>query len=356
MNIFKSDTYKLEFNNEPRVPVLFPGDILLKRNLDGYISDPIGRVISLMQSITVSSEEHLDGSYASGHAALYTGNGSVAEATGDGVVLNNLDDLKHTRYIVYRCINVEAAARAAEYGRRLTVRTNGGGAYSLGGAFASLLTTKRVGERGRQLLNNVHEFVTQENHNLMVPDFFCSMFVFTVYEVALQDQRFDLDPYSIDPKFYHKILNLNPQLFQKMGKYIHAHSDDRMYIECQDSVQTAINSYRMKRQNQSFKFLRSQSGETSNAIKMFEDTLEACKKADDGDLEAKKLLVLTSLYYTHCISEFPKFFPDTRMSQNEIVSQCRRWLGEPLGRSSTFIEELDKTSFFRRLKSIRRLS
>lgn len=352
--------YKAQFNNEPRVGILNPGDILLKRNLDGFKSDPIGNTISFMQMITMSSGDNLPGAYVSGHAAIFVGGDQVAEATGAGVSLTNLNqEIKYTRYLVYRCFDAEAANRAAQYARRLTERRQGvngnflDGNYALGKAFASLATTRHMGDRGQRLMNHVNQYVTGQNNNLAVPDFFCSMFVYTVFEVALENnERFGFDPYSVDPKFYHKILDTSHR-FQKLGKYIHVISNGVMRQECFNSVREAITNYDRIRANQSFKSFRRVSDETTHAKKVLQDCVEACRnRPPEG--ENYDLLVGASLYFTRSASEIPKFFPEVAEILRGKPNYLEELFGRPLTEGSTFLQELDKTSFFRRLRSVRK--
>ena len=368
--------YKKQFNLEKRVATLQPGDILLKRNLDGFKSDPLGNIISFMQMVTVSSGTNLPGAYVSGHAAIYIGNDRIAEANGHGVVITQLDgDVKHVRYIVYRHSNHDTAQIAAEIAeilctrRRVArkwswlklkkVKTQVDGKYSAGRAALSLLNPRQKGRLGMgdQLIEDVFEIYTNRESNLVTPNFFCSMFVYTVYEVASQDnEKFNYDPYSIDPKFYHKILETRKGLYTKEGKYIHAVSETVMERECYQSVKEAIASYGRKRRNQSFKSLRRQSLETENALKILNQFVLECDN-NQGNPDHYQALIVAGLYYTRSISEVRKIFP--HMAQNEQdwqseLENLRGMFGAPLREGSTLLAELDKTSFFKRLRSVRK--
>jgi hypothetical protein len=258
-------------------------------------------------------------------------------------------------------VNQEVATRAADYARLLaTKRTRGlngnlvDGNYILWtGAMPSLFTTKRQGTRGNRLMEHLKLFISNPDAKLQTPDFFCSMFVYAVYELALGAQGFGFDPYSVDPKFYHKILNEKPDLYRKEGKYIHVISNGAMRTECLDSVSEAIQNYRNKRENQSFKKFRRVSEETKNALEILGETVDKCRNAPP-ESECYDLLVTASLYYTRSQSEIPKFFPEIRENWNQSLKDLRSMLGEPLGEGSTFLEELDKTSFFRRLRTVRK--
>lgn len=354
--------FKSEFNSEERVALLQEGDIMLKRNLDGFKSDPIGCTISFMQGITVSSGQNLPGAYISGHAAIFVGGDQIAEATGDGVGLTNLEDVKHTRYIIYRCHNQNVAQRAARYARQLTQRHRAvdgsflDGNYRAGfsdGAAGSLFKSRHMGDKGGTLMNHVNQFLNQPAANLAVPNFFCSMFVFVVYEVALgENHRFHYDPYSVDPKFYHKILHSRPDLYNKVGKYIHVHSNGQMKTECLQSVREALVNYRTLRQNQSFQLFRSRSDASQNAIQNLQELVDLCSTQDVTN-EGYIFLISASLYYTRNLSELPKFFPDIVHNLANEKTQFSKWFGAQLDLKSTLLTELDKTSFFRRLRSVR---
>lgn len=361
--------YKKQFNQEQRVASLRKGDILLKRNLDGFKSDPIGNVISAMQMITMSSGQNLPGAYVSGHAALYDGNGAVAEANGNGVVLTPLTDVNHVRYIVYRCSNQQAAERAADIAVLLTGRRRMGrgffggekfkdGTYAGGWAAASLLNPRQKGPLGMgdRLLQDVQEIANNPQSNRATPNFFCSMFVYTVYEVALpQHLRFNFDPYSIDPKFYHKLLESNGN-FQKQGKYIHAMSESTMENECYNSVTQALRNYKNLKEKQQtgvFAKLRKTSAESVNAVQELNKLVANCAGKAPGH-ENYGFLIIASLYYTRSFSEILKFFPDMSMDVNSLQANLREEYGEPLGTGSTLLAEFDKTSFFKRLRSVRK--
>ena len=375
--------YKAKFNNHDRVDVLQEGDILLKQNLDGFKTDPIGCTISFFQKITVSSGKNLPGAYLSGHAAIYVGNDQVAEATGSGIGLSELKHphMKHTRYIVYRSILPEVGIDAADYARRLTRRHDTGGKkyilfgennrdgnYSLPGAFASLATTKRIGKRGAGLLGEVWAFCRGGEDGGpggrgIIPDFFCSQFVFVVHELAMMDHgvpAFEFDPYSVDPKFYHKILNDDVIRYKFVGKYIPVHSDESWRHECTTSVLQAITSYENLKRNQSFQRFRSNSDASKRALFHLNSLHRACvgtsaenkHNATDHDYET---LLTVSLWYTSSLSELPKFIPRFgRVSDIEAARNLQSHYGPPLDLKSTLLSELDKTQFFRRLRSVRK--
>lgn len=350
--------FKAEFNTEERVALLQQGDIMLKRNLDGFKSDPLGSTISFIQGITVSSGQNLPGAYISSHSAIFVGGDQIAESIENGVGLTNLNDVKHTRYIIYRCHDQNVAQQAADYARDLAQRRGnvGGGNYSLGfrdGAMGSLFKSRHMGEKGTIFMNHVNQFLNQPAANLAVPNFFCSMFVFVVYEVALgENHRFHYDPYTVDPKFYHKILHSRPDLYNKVGKYIHVHSNGQMKTECLQSVSEALVNYRTLRQNQSFKMFRSRSDASENAIEKLQELVNLCR-AQDVTNEAFIFLISASLYYTRNLSELPKYFPDLLQDVADVQTQFSEWFGPPLDLKSTLLSELDKTSFFRRLRSVR---
>jgi len=366
--------YKKQFNHEPRVAVLQPGDILLKRNLDGFKSDPLGNIISFMQMITVSSGTNLPGAYVSGHAAIYLGADRIAEANGGGVVITPLasEEVKHVRYIVYRCSDQPTALRAAEIAETLNTRRRTArkwslrkfgfkqvhvdGKYAGGRAALSLLNPRHKGRLGMgdQLLADVTEIYTDPQSTLATPNFFCSMFVYTVYEVASDDNRkFNYDPYSIDPKFYHKILESRPGLYTKQGKYIHAVSETVMGQECLRSVKEAIGNYESKKLNQRFKAFRKTSLESTNALEWFKFLARMCDQ-NPNDSEHYDKLITAGLYFTQSITEIPKIFPDAAQNWQNTVNELKEALGPPLATGSTLMEELDKTDFFKRLRSIRK--
>lgn len=183
------------------------------------------------------------------------------------------------------------------------------------------------------------------------------MFVYTVYEVASDDnQKFNYDPYAIDPKFYHKILESRAGLYNKLGKYIHAVSETVMGRECYQSVREAIASYDRKRRNQSFQRLRKQSTETKKALEILNEFVRDCDN-DPGNPDPYHALITAGLYYTRSISEIPKIFPHLAQNQQDWQSHLRNltetfWA--PLQEGSTLLAELDKTSFFKRLRSVRK--
>ncbi len=209
---------------------------MLKRNLDGAWSDGVGTAISAAQGITVSDGPNLPGAYKSGHAAIYVGGDNIAEAHGSGVTKTRLDDVKHVRYIIYRPVHPEVAQRAAGYARQLTKRHTGvdgklmDGKYAYGGAAGSLFNSRHMGAKGNRLIDHVSRFLSEPAANLAVPNFFCSMFVYTVYEIAQGKNGFSFDPYSVDPKFYHKLLHSRVDLYTKVGKYIHVHANGQIVL------------------------------------------------------------------------------------------------------------------------------
>jgi hypothetical protein len=351
--------FKAEFNKEPRVGVLVPGDILLKRNLDGFKSDALGNTISFMQMLNPSHGDNLPGAYLSGHAAIFIEGDQVAEAIGDGVSLTSLNgNIKHTRYIVFRCTNPQAAANAAKYAKLLTERHRGvnedfvDGKYAPWKAARSLTTTRHMGKNGKRLMDHVNQYVSGQK--VVVPNFFCSMFVYTVFEVALEaNERFGYDPYSVDPKFYHKILDTS-QLFEKKGKYIHVISNEIMRQECFYIVKEAIANYERIRGQQHFlKSFRKVSDQTANALKILKECVKFCED-NTPDTVFYDVLIAASLYYTGSESEIEKlvkeFWDGYKINSNSL----RSMYGSRLQEGSTFLKELDKTSFFKRLRSVRK--
>jgi hypothetical protein len=343
---------------------------MLKRNFDGLRSDPIGKIISAAQGITVSHGPNLPGAYLSGHAAIYVGGDEIAEAHGPGVTTTKLEKVKHVRYTIYRPVHPEVAERAAGYAVQLTQRRLQGlgkkfldGNYALGsgGAAGSLFSSRHMGAKGYCLIDHVYRFLSDPAAKLAVPNFFCSMFVYTVYEIAQGENRFFYDPYSVDPKFYHKLLHSRQDLYAKVGKYIHVHSEEKKRKECFESVSTALVNYETIRQKQSFKFFRSRSDATNNAINKLTDLLNRIDPTDnDMEPEAAQLneealdhLIIASLYYTRSLSELPKILPEANLSPEIAAALFPSDFGAPLDSNSTLLKEFDKTSFFRRLRSVR---
>jgi hypothetical protein len=69
--------------------------------------------------------------------------------------------------------------------------------------------------------------------------------------------------------------------------------------------------------------------------------------------EALDHLIIASLYYTRSLSELPKILPEANLSPEIAAALFPSDFGAPLDSNSTLLKEFDKTSFFRRLRSVR---
>ena len=170
-----------------------------------------------------------------------------------------------------------------------------------------------------------------------------------------QQAQFTLDPYSVDPKFYHKLLDGAVEKYKFLGKYIHVHSDESWREECKTSVLQAITSYENLKLNQRFQSLRSTSDASDKAVVHLKNLARACDmNASDNNYE---MLLIASLYYTRSLSELSKFLPYSAyasLSDIQVEQYLKPMYGSPLGLKSTLLSELDKTQFFGRLRSVRK--
>lgn len=126
---------KLDEELDYRDLKLEPGDILLKH----VTLSTTGTMIAFGQMTT----HPLTGLPGIIHAALYLGDGEVAEASGEGLLFNKLsENLKHYKYEVFRYTGKNKEALIERVFVRVGYSREKKPTYSLMGAFLSLFTSK----------------------------------------------------------------------------------------------------------------------------------------------------------------------------------------------------------------------
>jgi len=228
-----------------------------------------------------------------------------------------------------------------------------------GGALTSPFTRKKISPKGSMLLKYIKSKMTAEGLP-WVPDFFCSMFVYAVYEVALVDFRLDFgfDPYAIDPKFYHKILDENIVVYSKEGQYVHVLHNNELSVSLLESVGLALKKYEAVRsiqKNQLFNKLRKQSAASEKAIEVLQNLVKLVTEHGHGthvkDNPGIDFLIYASLFYTRSLDKLITFFPlySTSVFEN-IKKTCTEVFKKPLDESSTLLKQFKDTPLWRRLK------